>query len=678
MTKNPNILILVDQTAIVLAVRKALVGVAARLHEAGLDVLAEDFALILMDLQMPGFDDICTRLRSNLTTADIPIIFLGKPVALDCMPQVCDFLELSTLDHCLKARVQLYLKLYQQQRLLQEYHRSFRVAAAIFESREGMLVCDANIRILRVNSAFTRLTGYSSAEVLGRNPKMLGSGKHSAEFYSAMWQEILDQGNWEGEIWNRHKDGAIYPLRLGIAVVKDQHSQCTHFIGTLVDIAASLAAEDEIKQLAFYDSLTHLPNRRLLLDRLKQAMASSTRSGSMGALLIIDLDNFKTLNDTLGHAIGDLLLQQVAIRLEYCIREGDTVARLGGDEFVVMLEDLSFQSLDAAAQAEAVCMKILFSLNQPYRLEQIDHLSTPSIGVVLFKGHEQTPDELLRQADIAMYQAKNTGRNTLRFFDPKMQDVLNASAALEMDLRHAISEQEQFVLYYQPQVDISDCLIGAEVLLRWHHPKRGVVSPCDFIPLAEESGLILPLGHWVLATVCLQLLVWAEQPEKRHLTLAVNISAKQFHLPTFVEEVLTLVDHFAINPSRLKLEITESMLLNNVDSIITKMLRLKARGISFSMDDFGTGYSSLQYLKRLPLDQLKIDQSFVRDIVADSNDKAIVRTIIAMAKSMDMDVIAEGVETQQQRQLLISKGCSAFQGYLFGRPVPIEQFDRLF
>jgi len=436
-------------------------------------------------------------------------------------------------------------------------------------------------------------------------------------------------------------------------------------------------AEEEIKNLAFYDPLTQLPNRRLLMDRLKQALASSARSGREGALLFIDLDNFKTLNDTLGHDVGDLLLQQVAQRLESCVREGDTVARLGGDEFVVMLEDLSEHDLEAAAQAETVGEKILLTLNLSYQLATHECSSTPSIGVTLFSDHEQNQDELLKQADIAMYQAKKTGRNSLRFFNPQMQETITVRASLESDLRHAIAGQKQFQLFYQAQVDSSGRLVGAEALLRWQHTERGMVSPADFIPLAEESGLILPLGSWVLTTACQQLAAWATRPETAHLTLAVNVSAKQFHLPTFVEEVLALVDYYVVPTARLKLEITESMLLCNVDDIIAKMTVLKARGINFSMDDFGTGYSSLQYLKRLPLDQLKIDQSFVRDIASDDNDKAIVRTIIAMAQGLNLNIIAEGVETLAQRQLLLDRGCTTYQGYLLGRPMPIEKFDAL-
>jgi diguanylate cyclase (GGDEF)-like protein/PAS domain S-box-containing protein len=566
--------------------------------------------------------------------------------------------------------VQLVIESYRAQN---ELH----IAATAFESQEGMLITDANSVILRANRAFTNITGYTAEDVIGKNPRMLSSGRQDANFYAAMWESIDNTGAWEGEIWNRRKNGEVYPEHLTITAVKDKNGIVTNYVASLTDITVSKAAADKIKNLAFYDPLTRLPNRRLLLDRLEQALAYSARSGRSGALLFIDLDNFKALNDTLGHDIGDLLLQQVAQLLESCVREGDTVARLGGDEFVVMLEGLSGQPVEAAAQTEAIGEKVLATLNQSYRLAAYECRSTPSIGATLFNGHELEIEELFKQADIAMYQAKKAGRNTLRFFDPAMQAAVTARVAMESDLRYAISVPGQLLLYYQAQVESSGRLLGAEVLVRWKHPERGMVFPGEFIPLAEESGLILPLGHWVLTTACQQLAAWAAQPGTAHLTVSVNISAKQFRLPTFVEEVLTLVDYFGVDPAKLKLEITESLLLDNVDEIIAKMTALKARGINFSMDDFGTGYSSLQYLKRLPLDQLKIDQSFVRDIAVDSSDREIVRTIIAMAQSLNLNVIAEGVETEAQRQLLLGKGCTHYQGYLFGKPVPIDQFDAL-
>jgi diguanylate cyclase (GGDEF)-like protein len=435
-------------------------------------------------------------------------------------------------------------------------------------------------------------------------------------------------------------------------------------------------AEEEIQQLAFYDPLTHLPNRRLLLDRLRQALVSSARTGREGALMFIDMDNFKNLNDTLGHDIGDKLLQQVTRRLESCIREGDTVARLGGDEFVVMLLELNAESIKAAAQVEAVGEKILATINQAYQLDKHAYRCTASIGVTVFSGHKQTPDELMKQADIAMYQAKKAGRNTLRFFDRKMQENISARVSLENEL-HSALEFQQFCLHYQIQVDSSNRPLGAEALIRWIHPEHGLVSPTQFIPLAEETKLILPIGQWVLETACAQLKTWQLDTLTRNLTLAVNVSSQQFRQADFVAQIQAAVQRHAINPKLLKLELTESMLEENIEDTIETMNTLNDIGIRFSLDDFGTGYSSLQYLKRLPLDQLKIDQSFVRDITTDTSDKTIVRTIIVMAGSLDIAVIAEGVETEAQRQLLQINGCTHYQGYLFGKPLPIGEFETL-
>jgi diguanylate cyclase (GGDEF)-like protein/PAS domain S-box-containing protein len=551
-----------------------------------------------------------------------------------------------------------------------------RIAATAFESQEGMLVTDANHNILRINGAFTAITGYSAEDVLGKKPRILKSDQHDANFYAAMWESINTTDSWQGELWNRRKNGQIFPVHLTITAVKDQNSNISNYVSTLIDITLRKEAADKIEQLAFYDPLTGLPNRRLLQDRLKPALASSHRSGRQGALLFIDMDNFKALNDTLGHDMGDLLLQQVAQRLESCLREGDTVARLGGDEFVVMLEDLSEQTLDSATQTEIIGNKILAVLNQPYQLDTHEYHSTPSIGVTLFNGQEQSSEDLLKQADIAMYQAKTSGRNALRFFDPKMQATITARVALEEDLRLAMKEQ-QFILYYQPQVHHSGKIIGAEVLVRWQHPLRGLVTPAEFIPLAEETRLILPIGEWVLKTACAQLKIWEANEHTRSLQLAVNVCARQFHQTDFVEQVSQFLISDGINPKMLKLELTESVVLDDIDDTIVKMNALRHIGVRFSMDDFGTGYSSLSSLKKLPLDQLKIDQSFVRDISIDLDDAIIIETIIAMANKLNMEVIAEGVETEAQRSFLELHDCQLYQGYLFSEPVPLEQFELL-
>ena len=412
----------------------------------------------------------------------------------------------------------------------------------------------------------------------------------------------------------------------------------------------------------------------LLVDRLNQALVASARSGKDGALLFLDLDHFKTLNDSLGHDIGDLLLQQVAERLTACVREGDTVARLGGDEYVVMLEDLSEHAIEAATQAEAIGEKILSTLNQVYQLGSHEYHSTLSVGVALFSDHNQSQEELLKHADIAMYPAKKAGRNTLRFFDPQMQQAIHARVDLELELRKAI-DKKQFHLYYQLQVNSMHKPTGAEALIRWIHPERGQISPFHFIPLAEETGLIVPIGQWVLETACAQIKSWQQDRHTRELTLSINVSAKQFRQTDFVAQVQVGIKRYGIDPMLLKLELTESILLDDIEGTIATMNALKELGIRFSLDDFGTGYSSLQYLKRLPLYQLKIDQSFVRDIAVDSCDQAIVRTIIAMAHTLNLNVIAEGVETEEQQELLLSNGCTHYQGYLFGKPVPIAQFE---
>jgi diguanylate cyclase (GGDEF)-like protein/PAS domain S-box-containing protein len=549
-----------------------------------------------------------------------------------------------------------------------------RIAATAFESQEGMLVTDDAGVILRVNRAFTEITGYMADEVIGKSPKMLSSGYHDRQFYAEIRDCIANSGSWDGEIWDKRKNGEIFPQHLSITAVKNEAGSVTNYVATFIDITSSKAAEDEIRSLAFYDALTGLPNRRLLLDRLGQALATSLRSGRSGAVLFLDLDHFKILNDTMGHDVGDLLLIQVAERLKECVREGDTVARLGGDEFIVMLEDLSEESTQAAAQVETISHKILTYLNQTYQLGKNEYRSASSIGIVIFNDDKFTQEDLLKQADIAMYQAKKSGRNTLRFFDQKMQEAISARVALERELRIALSE-EQFQLHYQIQVDQFNRPIGAEVLLRWRHPEKGLLSPIEFIAVAEETGLILPIGLWVLDSACAQLMLWQQEARTEHLSLSVNVSAKQFRQDDFADQVRSMIARRRINTTKLKLELTESILMDNLEDTIMTMNVLRNLGVQFSLDDFGTGYSSLQYLKQLPLDQLKIDQTFVRDIVDDAHDRSIVRTIIAMANSLELNVIAEGVELIEQREILLNKGCTLYQGFLFGQPVSISEFE---
>lgn len=554
-----------------------------------------------------------------------------------------------------------------------------RIAAAAFESQEGMMVTDAHGIILRVNRAFEELTGYSAAEVIGQTPAVLKSGRQGEDFYQEMWGVIEQQGHWEGEIWNRRKNGELYPEWLIITAVKDANGRVTHYVSTFSDITARKEAEMQIRNLAFYDPLTALPNRRLLTDRVTQLLAASARSGRYAALMMIDLDHFKTLNDTMGHDVGDQLLVQVAERLSAAVRECDTVARIGGDEFVVMLQDLSADEKIAATQVETVAAKILGALNQPYPLKGLDaggYRNTPSIGITQFCGRKEGFDVLLKQADIALYQAKDAGRNTIRFYSAEMQSVLNDKALLEAGLRHAL-ENNGFRLYYQPQVNESHVIVGAEALLRWQPPGKPMVGPAEFISLAEETGLILPIGQWVLETACKQQADWERMSNANAIEISINVSARQFRQPGFVSMVRNALAATGANPSRLKLELTESLILDDVNETASKMQELRELGVTLALDDFGTGYSSLSYLKRLPLDQVKIDQSFVRHSAADPSDAAIVETIINMSHTLGLQVIAEGVETVEQLTFLKSHECKNFQGYLFGRPMPPDEMEQL-
>ena len=539
---------------------------------------------------------------------------------------------------------------------------------------QGVLIADSARRTTYINDAFERMTGYTRAEMLGGSCGVLQGVRTNPETVNAL-RTALDTGqSFHSEILNYRKDGSTWWNELSITPVRDSAGNVTQFVGVQSDISDRRAAAEKIEYLAFHDPLTDLPNRRLLMDRLDHAFASSLRSGREGAVLFVDLDNFKNINDTLGHHIGDLLLQQTAKRLKASMRVGDTIARLGGDEFVVVLEALSTQRVEAAKQVHAISMKIITALNLPYQLDTHECHSTSSIGAVLFTDHDQSAEELLKRADIALFQSKNAGRNTLTFFNDAMQSVLHERLTIEKEMRLAL-ENREFVLYYQIQLDNTQRLLGAEALIRWQHPERGLLSPAHFIPPAVEAGLMLPIGQWVLETACAQLKAWEQGALTRDLVLSVNVSAKEFRRADFVLQIKNLLLHHAINPRLLKLEITESILLENIEETIIFMRELKQIGVSFSLDDFGTGYSSLQYLKRLPIDQLKIDQTFVRDIVTDQSDQAIVRTIITMAQSLNIGVIAEGVETKEQRQILLDNGCTQFQGYLFGQPMPIEQFE---
>jgi diguanylate cyclase (GGDEF)-like protein/PAS domain S-box-containing protein len=537
---------------------------------------------------------------------------------------------------------------------------------------------DASGVIYSVNETGASQLGYTVEELTGKPVSLVfpeeAHATVRAQLYTCL-HELNRIHTWEA--MKVRKDGSrLWVRETGIAIQRQQ--QRPSVLIMCEDITEQKKAEGKIHQLAYFDPLTNLPNRRLFMDRIGHALIASKRSGEFGALMILDLDNFKTLNDTQGHDVGDRLLIEVALRLKAALREEDSVARLGGDEYVVMVEGLGVEESSAANQAEMIAEKLRLALSQPCAIAQYHqtYSGTASLGVTLFRGEDPAMEVLLKQADLALYQAKDAGRNAIRFFNPLMQAAIDARSAMEAALRQGL-QRDELRLFYQPQIDHNGRLLGAEALLRWFPPHQEPVSPAQFIPLAEETGLILPIGQWVLNTACAQLKAWADCPDARHLQLSVNVSARQFHQADFVEQVSQALAANGANPARLKLELTESVVLSNVEEIIDRMQQLIALGVSFSLDDFGTGYSSLSYLKRLPLEQVKIDQSFVRDIIQDQNDAAIVRAILAMSRSLGLQVIAEGVETPEQRDFLMENGCTAFQGYLFGKPMPVEEWTKL-
>lgn len=557
-----------------------------------------------------------------------------------------------------------------------EIDEALRISAVAFETNDAIMITDADANIIRVNQSFLDTTGYDSNEVIGKNPRMMSSGKHDKSFYAGMWKQLLCTGSWSGEIFDKRKNGEIYPKWAKITAVKNDQEQITHYVAVFSDLSERKRSEAEIRNLAFYDTLTKLPNRHLFFDRFNGALNSAVRQNSYGAILLIDLDRFKLLNDTVGHDCGDLLLIEVASRLNSCVREADTVARLGADEFVVLIENVSDNSDDASRKVGLVAEKIRESLARPYYCNGHQLQSSPSIGVSLYHGNDESADTLIQHAEMAMYQAKSVGRNSIRFFDPVMQHKVAMHAAMENDLRNAIP-LGQLHLYYQMQVDNNHRPMGAEALLRWIHPERGLVLPGIFIPIAEESTLILEIGHWVLDGACRQLAAWGRNEQTRDLTLAVNVSARQFAIPDFVDRVAGVLQAHQVSPSRLKLELTESVMLEDMAATVKKMHALKKLGVRLAMDDFGIGYSSLSYLKQLPLDQLKIDQGFVQGITMDGSDAMLVQTIIDLATNFRLSVIAEGVETEAQLTFLQHHDCMAFQGFLFGKALPVHEFEGL-
>lgn len=568
---------------------------------------------------------------------------------------------------------------YQLQRRIEEREQAraeAQIAAAAFQTHLGILITDPEGTILKVNETFSRITGYDEDEIVGNNPRMFSSGLQSAEFYRRLWKCVSSTGNWEGEIWNQRKNGELFPEWLSISAVRNTEGILTNYVATMSDISERKAAEQEIHQLAFYDPLTGLANRRLFMDRMENALKEIHRHQRCGALLFVDIDNFKQINDTLGHYMGDQLLKGVARRIGRMLRDTDTLARLGSDEFAVLIESVDSSVGQTTQLAKKIADKLLSAFAEPIALAEESVTITSSIGITIMVSDKHNADDYLQQVDMALFQAKSNGRNSVCFFDPSMQAELLAHVKLETDLRLA-QAYHQWLLYYQPQVDHQGTITGVEALLRWQHPERGMVSPGEFIPLLESTGLINDVGEWVLENACYQLARWAQHPRLRELTVSVNISPLQFHDDAFISRVEGVFSRTRAPLNRLKLEVTESLFVEARDDARDKMLALKAKGVRFSLDDFGTGYSSLAYLAQLPLDQLKIDQSFVQQVLESQANAAIVESTIAMAESLNLEVIAEGVETKAQQAWLLSHNCRAYQGYLFGRPLEVKEFEEL-
>ncbi|MDX8385144.1 MAG: EAL domain-containing protein [Gallionella sp.] len=555
-------------------------------------------------------------------------------------------------------------------------NHELRIAAITFEMKENLVITDAKKNIVQTNRAFTQDTLYEHDDVLGTDINILNADRHDTKFLDDIDKEIAALGFWEGEFWCRRKNGDEYPSWLTISVVKGRGEEALNYVYSYSDMTTRKDAEIKIQNMALYDSLTNLPNRRLLMDRLEQALVSSMRHDKISALIFMDVDHFKTLNDTLGHHLGDQLLLKLGGRLSALIRADDTVSRFGGDEFVILLDNLGTTDDIAMKRCAAICHKLKENLSQEYQLENNSYRCTVSMGVTLFGQKMISTTDLLKQADIAMYQAKKAGRNQMSFFDPVIQATVESHAVLEIELARAV-ERDQFRLFYQPQVNDENKILGVEALIRWDHPIHGSTPPNVFIPLAEKNSQILSIGAWVLNTACAQLKRWESNPHTCDLTISINVSARQFGQNDFYSQVKKTIQQHAINPAKLKLELTESTILEDVETTIETMNALRELGIEFSMDDFGTGYSSLQYLKLLPLSQLKIDQSFIRTMEQSNSDRAIIATIIAMAHALSLHVIAEGVETGTQKQQLLASGCVCYQGYHFSKPLPIEELEVL-
>jgi len=560
--------------------------------------------------------------------------------------------------------------------LVEKRDDELRLAAITFNTQEAIIITDSNKNVIKINPAYTQITGYQLSDVENHEYSFFNSNYHDADFYQKIDVSLVKQGYWAGEITDKHSDGRLYPGNYMITAVTNDADAITHYVVTFTDISERIAAEEKIRDLAFYDPLTHLPNRRLLMDCLSSALKSSIRTKQFGALVFLDLDKFKLLNDSKGHGYGDLLLTEVAKRLLRTVRDEDLVSRLGGDEFVVMLEELGTDLTIATDYAHTVGNKLVMELNQTYVLENYSHNSSASVGIALFRGDESDVESVFLQADTAMYSAKKLGRNTLCIFDASMQEIIEKKVQNEKELHQAIALKE-FELHYQIIVDSKGNSIGAEALLRWNHPTKGMLLPDDFIPLAEELGVIKHIGDWTLHAACQQLKLWQEIDYAEDLVLTINISALEFQQQDFVDGLLAVVSSYKINSEKLKIELTETVILHDIDFAIEQITQLKIAGVMVAMDDFGTGYSSLNYLSQLPISFVKIDHSFIARMTDSVQDTSIITMIISLGKMLNMTIIAEGIEKQQQYDALKVMGCDSYQGHFFSMPIGIRDFENL-
>ncbi len=709
---RPKILIVDDLPVNLVALRRLLAKVDADIvsassgNEALALTLEHDFALILLDVHMPDMDgyEVAQLLRGEERTRDVPVIFVTAAYKDDLHrikgydAGAVDYIEKPINEIVLLSKVRVFIDLHRSRAELQHFlsliedanrrlsveieerrrseEDSQRLAGTVFAtSAEGIIVTDADNNVVAVNPAFSSITGYEPAEVIGTNPRLLKSGCHETEFYQAMWEQLRSAKQWQGEIWNRRKDGDVYPQWLSISVICNPDGSVSRYVGIFSDITKRKRDEEQIWRQANYDALTGLPNRSLFLDRLSQAVADARRNRNALALMFVDLDHFKLINDTLGHSVGDLLLQEAGRRLGACVRDNDTVSRLGGDEFTIVLKRIDSAQGAASVAAATVAEKVIGALARPFWLDGNQFAIGASIGITIFPDDATDEGTLLRNADMAMYRAKETGRNTFAFFTRDMNERVQTLATLGNELRHAI-ERDELVVHYQPILMAKTLQVeGAEALVRWRHPRLGLVAPGDFIPVAEETGLIGALGEWVLHTACSDAAAW-QKAGRPPVSVAVNLSNRQakLGLSRFTRFATDVLRSTGLPPQLLKFEITESFIIEESDKMLAWLRSIRDMGIQLSIDDFGTGYSSLSYLRRLPVDIVKIDRSFVSEVGVNTDDAALVRAIISMAHGLRMQVVAEGVETPEQLAFLQSVDCDLVQGYHFRPPLPTEEF----